>query len=265
MFCRRVEFVEESTVLRPFVSSLCALIPLMGGSIDAALLAVDLGVADGAPVSNSANQVQSGFSDFSVDPTFDGNAVYDFVNIGLTPETRTFSGVDVTLSGTANGPTLYDFTTDVSDPQGDLLEDVAQVVQGNLTVQLSGLNAGTYLMTTYHHFGDNTASANPFSITVDTGAGAATVATDVPTSFGFDPSTISTETFQFTANGTDPVLLTLVGGGGAGDQAISPVLNGFEVSTVNAVPESGSLTLCATVLFAVGVSRIRRRRNPAAV
>ena len=252
--------------MRSLLLSLCAIIPLSADGADAAmLLNVDFGVADGVPVSNSVNQVQSGFSDFSVDPQFNGTSEYDFVNIGATPETRTFGGIEVRLAGTANGPTLYDFTTDVSGPLGDLLEDVVQVVTGNLTVQLSGLNAGEYSMTTYHHFASNASAANPFSITVDTGAGATTVATDVPTSFGFAPSTISTETFQFTANGTDPVLITLVGGGTFGDNAINPVLNGFELSTVDAVPEPATVTLCTTALFVLGAWHFLRRRTPAVI
>lgn len=218
------------------------------------VLAVDFGVADiGTINSITPNDVQAGFDDFSIDPEF-AFGDRDSVNVGAFTESRTFAGIEVHLSGSANGPTITDYGTDVSHPLGDLTEDVARVVQGNVRVELLNLSAGMYTMTTFHHDAGLTAAPLPFDITLDTGGGPATVASDVATSFGLAPSTISSESFPFVADGASPVTLELVGGGQFPD-LISPVLNGFTVQTV---PEPAAIVLLLVALPAIGFGLWRR-------
>lgn len=216
------------------------------------ILAVDFGVRDLANPA-SPNDVETGFSDFSVAPLRSGS---DLRNIGLTTETRTFSGIDVSLSGTANGPTFFDLAPDVSVTNGDLLEDVVRVIQGDIQLVLSNLAAGSYSMQTFHHV-SNLSSAPPlFSIDVDNGSGSTTVANGIETTFGYAPGTVSTRTFQFTADGTNDVTILFDGGGPSGN-TINPALNGF---TLSSMPEpSGVLPLLSCVAF---VTTRRQRACP---
>jgi hypothetical protein len=195
------------------------------------ILAVDFGVSDAGAAPGSPNEVQAGFSDFSVDPIRDAD-----LQLVSGSVSRTFSGITVSVSGTGL-LTFYDLE-DVDHTLGNLLEDFAVVLGGDLTLTLSGLSAGAYSMTSYHHV-PVADKADTFAMTLDSGSGASTIFTEVSTSFGTsNPDPITTRTLQFTASGVDPVRLTLVGG-----SEVRPVLNGFELTRLDAVPEPGSLML----------------------
>jgi hypothetical protein len=197
------------------------------------ILAVDFGVSDAGAAPGSPNEVQAGFSDFSVDPMRDAD-----LQLVSGSVSRTFSGITVSVSGTGL-LAFYDRVPDVNHTLGNLLEDLAVVFEGDLILTLSGLSAGTYSMTTYHHVPEEEDAGDPFDMSLDTGSGALPIFTDVATSFGTsNPDPITTRTFQFTASGVDPVQLTLLGG-----ELLNPLLNGFELTRLDAVPEPGSLML----------------------
>jgi hypothetical protein len=108
-----------------------------------------------------------------------------------------------------------------------LLSDmVLRNADGTMKLTLDHLPPGTYQMTTYHHstaFGGGTLGIRLY----DAAAPNQVVADGVPVSSGTNPSSISTETFQFTAGGSSVVIDFL---GGAASQHLS--LNGFEIELV---------------------------------
>lgn len=230
----------------------------MGSSVEAALVAVDFGVADIEGSHGSPDEIQSGFAPFVVTPSFP-DALPDDENIGggLTQrQSRTVDGIEIAIWGTANGPTFHDHG-DVSGSHGDLVEDVVRVVQGNLQVDLVNVPEGTYAITTYHHFAALSEPAPLFDIALRTDAGEfLTAASGVATSFGFSPSSISTQSVMFAANGTDTVSIRLVGGGDYPD-LINPILNGF---TISVVPEPSTGAVAGLAIASGAVVRQRGRR-----
>jgi hypothetical protein len=230
----------------------------------AGLISVDFSTLDASPQNTgySANRVQSGFSDFSygpesVQPTRD-QAVLPPPGPGGTPTiTMTFGSIDVTLSDPGPGSNGLIFVDDgsVSGGLGMLAEDYVIPSGLNLRVNLAGLPAGSYLMTTYHHLPQATTENTLNGIAVDNGSGTQTVAQDVPVSIGFAPTTVSSSTFQFDADGSNDVLVTVRG---RSFSTVRGVLNGFEVS---AVPEPSTCVLFAFGALGLLGSQLRRRRR----
>jgi hypothetical protein len=182
--------------------------------------------------------------------------------IKLPPATlsRTYGALVVTAFDphpASNGLYFSDEGT-VAGALGPVADDFLSPSGPDIHVSISGLAAGLYSMTTYHHR-PLAASANPIvAITVDTGAGPQTVASNVPISVGLAPSSVSSATFQFTADGANDVEIAVQGG------ALSfPLpLNGFSLSLV---PEP-----TGAILLAIGGGlggcaclgrKLRRRRT----
>ena len=122
-----------------------------------------------------------------------------------------------------------------------------------LKLTLSGLSAGTYEMTTYHH-GTTHASASafggPFHLLVD----GSQVNGDYTHTFGTSPDTITTIDFQFIADGVNPVAIEFVEPTAATREI---VINGFELS---AVPEPSALAIILTGAV-LGLIFMWRHRN----
>jgi hypothetical protein len=215
----------------------------------------------------SLNRIEGGFSDFSYgpesqQPTKDQARLAPPTPGGTPTITKTFGSIGVTVadpSPTSNGLYFVDEGT-VIGAYGELAEDFVIPSGLNLRVTLSGLAAGTYSMTTYHHIPSLSAQQSLTGITVDTGSGATTVAQNVPVYNGFSPTSIGSANFEFSADGTNNVVMTVRG---RSFSTVSGVLNGFELSSqdASAVPEPSSVVLMSVGALGLLLHQIRRRRN----
>jgi hypothetical protein len=237
----------------------CALAVLLGtaeSSSGAAVLEVDFGTEDTSQIDTGAspNRVQPGFEDFSYGPEFNFLIYDQAVKVPPPTLTRTFGTIDVTVfdpTPATNGLFFTDEGT-VAGVVGPLADDFLSFSSGDLQVALSGLPAGPYSMTTYHHRPLGTVVNTFTGITVDTGIGPQAVATDVPVSIGLSPSSVSSATFQFTTDGTNDVVVVIQGGPG------SFALNGFSVVEI---PEPSSAILLAIGAGLIWVTSRRKRKR----
>lgn len=221
-------------------------------------LNVDFGTQDRAAddTGYSPSDTQAGFNAFVYGPEMTASD-YDYATVppGTDPPltkppsiTKTYDGIAVTVAAVlsaSNGVPFYDYG-DVSGTLGDLAEDFVASYDHALTLTFSGLTAAEYEITTYHHRPVLPTPNIINSISVDTGSGYNDVVHDLDISDGFDPATVSSATFQWTANGTDDVTILF-----ASENNGLP-LNGFELREV---PEPSSILLFAMTLSLLAVFR----------
>lgn len=226
-------------------------------------LHVDFGVND-EPFDGgffpTANDVQAGYFDFSADQ----NAADDdgeIARLDLAGTSRLVSGVTVQLGIVSAGsenylPELFlmDSTGEGAGALGDLIEDVAAALSGDLTITLSGLPAGAYQWTSYHHMPQLEFNWLG-SFDIYAGGGPVPKLSGLFPTSGFNPP--AEASFTFTVNGSGDVVLRLH----SNDSLPSVVfLNGFSVVPI---PEPATWTLCAMGLLAIVAQRLgsaRRRR-----
>ena len=231
-------------------SMLVAVMALSAAIAGAATLSVDFSVSDTPSVGGSANDVESGFYDFSV-PS-------DTIN-NVPPVTRTIATtlgiagtVDVVVSGVTQDCFWRDRDAEKTGALGDLAEEFA-ACGTDLALTFSDLRAGFYSVTTYHHDQVFTTPAYPAhtsvgiaSITVTSGGGTSTVVTnDIVSAGQTEPPNAAT--FQFSANGVDDVVVTFkdrVGG--------NPVLNGFVLEEI--IPDTVKVDFSVSDIPSVGGS-----------
>lgn len=255
--------------MRTALYGLTALALLAGThASSAAVLQLDVGVSDNTPPnSTTPNEVQSGFTSFEMAANGSGGGGDESNSTSLS-DTQTFSGISVTFTAAEAGfvqpdpgglPVHVEYrdrpgeVTTTSPDVANLVEDFVFARNGPLTLTLSGLSAGEYTMTTYHHdpqFGGYTAGP----IAVDTGAGPTEVAgggVAVTTGFGdaASPVTPSSRTFGFITTGGDVNIIFNENP----DTAQNPTLNGF---VLDVIPEPGT-----GLLALLGVPVILRRRR----
>ena len=215
-------------------------------------LNVDFGAADN--VGGGPGGTQTGFQAF--EGTNNGSDVPNASR--FIPSLYANNGL---LSVDVTGSTHYrDYTSlsggNAAFGENALLSDmVLRNSDGEMTLMLDNLLAGTYEITTFHHstqFGGGT-----FDVELtDSSVTDMLLFDDASVSAGTDPASISSLSFQFTTDGS-PVAIDFLGG--AGGQHLS--LNGFSLQQV-AVPEPASVAIWTLFgLACVGMYRIRRTRT----
>ncbi len=164
------------------------------------------------------------FSDLGVDGSV--GVLYSTSTGGITPRNR----------------------SDVTHELGDLLEDLMPA-DGDMTLQLTGLAGGEYLISTYHH--DVIADRGPLAIDVlDRTGFRSDVVTGLMQTSGTSPILPASAVFKFKSNGIDPVEITFNAG--------TVILNGFDIVSI---PEPAAITLLGIGLIGLlGVGGRRRRR-----
>lgn len=239
---------------------LLALLLCAGAPAGAVELHVDFGVND-EPFEGgffpTPNDVQAGFFDFSADQ----NAADDdgeIARLDLAGTSRLVSGVTVSLgivpAGSEDHPPelfLMDSTGEGAGGLGDLIEDVAAALSGDLTIALSGLPAGAYQWTSYHHMPQLEFNwLGSFDIYAG-GGPIPKVSGLFPTS-GFNSA--AEASFTFTVNGSGNVVLRLH----SNDSLPSVVfLNGFSLMPI---PEPSTWILFAIGWFAIAAQRFGAAR-----
>lgn len=225
-------------------------------------LHVDFGVNDepfdeGYPP--TTNDVQAGFFDFSADQ----NATDDDGQIALLDlagTSRLVSGVTVSLAivPAVFGdylPELFlmDQRSQLANSLGDLVEDSAAALTGDLVITLSGLPAGAYQWTSYHQMPWLDFNwLGPFDIFAGVGGGLVPKASGIFPTSGFDDT--AEASFTFTANSSGNVVVRLH----SNDPLPSVVfLNGFSVVPV---PEPSTWILFTLGAVATIAQGQRRRR-----
>lgn len=242
---------------------LLSLLLCAGAPAGAVELHVDFGVNDepfeGDGFPPTSNDVQVGFFDFSADQ----NATDDdgqIARLDLAGTSRIVSGVTVSLGIV---PAVFDdylpelFLMDqrsqIGSSLGDLVEDSAAALTGDLIITLSGLPAGAYQWTSYHQMPWLDFNwLGPFEILADVGGGLVPKASGIFPTFGFDEAAVAN--FTLAVNGSGNVVLRLH----SNDPLPSVVfLNGFSLVPI---PEPSTW-----ILFAIGavatIAQGRRRRR----
>ncbi|QNN22487.1 PEP-CTERM sorting domain-containing protein [Planctomycetales bacterium ZRK34] len=192
---------------------------------------------------------------------------------GDPTETNTYTSsigtVDVTLSapnvggpitnlGFRNRGTLTGAFADASDLLGDEAKanGLTDTADNSLFLTLSGLDAGVYEITTFHH--DQAVANGIIDILLSDALGSdQLVVDDLIQTGGSAPTSIATATFNFTANGIDDIIIELLEVQAINDHA-EAVLNGFQLTFVHAIPEPASASLLG---FAGVLAALRRSRK----
>ena len=204
----------------------------------------------------TSQRVLDGFLEFS-----------QTTNPGTTSETETFTcslglggTVDVTVSvdsgyslgfrdrGTGSG-TLAQLIEDHVKPNGSTTGSAE-----SLYLDVLGLKAGTYEITTYHH--DRSGNVGEINILLDDANGAGhTIVSNLQQTWS--TQTPAEVTFSLTADGVNPVRITFEEVAGSYG-VLEAVLNGFILQ----VPEPGGVVLCLWGCLAMLAVVRRRTRGP---
>ncbi len=140
----------------------------------------------------------------------------------------------------------------------DVLKDyVLRTSQGTMTLEFDGLSAGLYEITTYHH---TTHNGVWMEITLDDALGSHVIDSHYDIPLGSTPADAS-RTFQFLANGTDPVQVNFFRPTFTDGLAVAhrhAALNGFALI---AIPEPSSFLLATLgTIGLLSLGRCRRKR-----
>jgi len=190
------------------------------GSAESGDNAADDATTDGTIEDNGINEIRT----YTSDVAHTGSQV--------TVEVSRLTGSDVFLNFRNRTALTGDFAG-----QSNLLLD--NLSTNNLRITLSNLHPGLYRMTTYHHDSQFDNLSDSFRVRLndpDAPAGFVYLTSNLATSSGTAPETITAPTFQFYADGTTPVELELRNF----DSASLVAINGFDLELI---PEPGSMGL----------------------
>ena len=205
----------------------------------------------------TAQNVQSDFVDWSFGVT--GNSDLK----GVTTPFTNFGGFTASLScagGGDCGVAVRVRSPLATGPVGNLIQDaVKNPVARGLRLTFSGLRAGSYQMTTYHH--DPTAVHGTMDILMTDARGAQQlVADEILISTGtsdIDPANVAKATFFLQSDGTTDMLLDLIAGDNLNNAEVW--LNGFVLAvyeatalvTITQQPANVTAQLGGTATFTV--------------
>lgn len=167
------------------------------------------------------------------------------VRTGTTGIVTDIGTLDVTFAAAPGSTTPMDRNrnaplTSPNQPLARLMRDLmfSQATphpMGAFDTTVAGLNAGTYLLTTYHHDAQVVHHTNDLEISVDGGATFTPAVQDAPISTGTDPAEIGRASAPFTIAAGQNLVFRLIGDGG---QDVSPpgptqletaILSGFVI------------------------------------
>jgi len=161
--------------------------------------------------------------------------------------------VDVTLT---NANVFRDRPGDVTHPLGDLTEDFF-AHQDNMTLTLSGLSAGEYRITTYHH--DVTVNHDVIGVRLTDANNTATdLGLTVDQTTGTNPADVASLGFAFEADGVNDVAIQFFEVNSLGTPSI--VLNGFDLTSA-VIPEPATLAVLGLAVAGLGRYVRTRRRS----
>lgn len=137
---------------------------------------------------------------------------------------------------------------------GSLLQDQVKNQNGDLILTLTGLAAGQYEMTSWHHDQSGGATNNILNILVSDAVGLGRdVADGLVVSGGSTPALATHATYSIFSNGVDPITITFHNADTNGD--LETPLNGFQIQ---AIPAPAALPAGLALL---GLAGLRRRRR----
>ena len=225
-----------------FVGILSLGMTVIGLHCASAAIMVDFNDNDNGPKLTQTGYTaitQTGGS-FSSDLAVGGTAT-----VGVTVNSANSSALDDRDRGAlVGGPGLA---------QSDLLRDFLffnSNFASSMDITVSTLKAGTYTFTGYFH--DNTVQHSPFDLSVNTGSGFTLMIDEGGFSTGTSPNPVGIHSFNFTSDGTNPVIFRMDDLNGTNDN--SGVIAGFEIA---AVPEPSSVALVGCF----GLFMMMRRRR----
>ncbi|MCO6044678.1 PEP-CTERM sorting domain-containing protein [Aeoliella sp. ICT_H6.2] len=242
-----------------FISA-CSLALILSGYAHAASLLVDVNDR------NASSPTQAGYLALTQD--------------GVTGISTDFGMLDLTLTGTV-GAALDDRdrgALDASQPLSDLLRDFVFISQqldsstgdpitgdGQIELTISGLDAGYYEFKGYFHDRSVDHVSGDIAVSTDGGGTFDEEIDDGLYSYGNDPLEVGMASFNFTATGTDPVVVRFTGQEGlffiSGSQAgnfldqDSALISGFEI---HQVPEPSTVALLLLGGAAIVACKLRQ-------
>lgn len=209
----------------------------MVNGLNAQIVQIDVG--------QTGQSVQSGWTEYSLAAANNVGPFTESFLIGSDSFDITFGtpseSFDITSRNAVSGTAV-----------DDVLSDTFKQTGNDIVLTISGLDAGSYTWTGYHHDSNVSTVRDALDITVD----GLLVVDDLQQTIGTAPATVATSAFGFTSDGATDIVIRLI------DVDTVPTtsqiyLNGFEIAAV--IPEPS--TYSAMLALFVGALVVIRRRS----